>query len=155
LVEKVTGIVIQHKKDAPNLNFKELVTKTHIGWVTDVHLDFIDRVRMERFYEDIMIAGPDALLIGGDIDDAPHVDHSLRLLGDLVPVPIYYVFGNHDFYRGSIAGVRGRIIRLIGTSSSLHWLPQAGVVPLTENTCLVGHDSWADARFGDYENPHQ
>jgi hypothetical protein len=32
----------------------------------------------------------------------------------------------------------------------LHYLPDSGVVPLTPEACLVGHDGWADGRLGDY-----
>jgi hypothetical protein len=33
---------------------------------------------------------------------------------------------------------------------NLRWMPDAGVVELTESTCLVGHDGWGDGRLGDY-----
>src|SRR3954453_12490824 len=33
---------------------------------------------------------------------------------------------------------------------NLHWLPLSGVIPLTEEACLVGHDGWGDGRYGDY-----
>lgn len=29
----------------------------------------------------------------------------------------------------------------------LHWLPSSGVVPLTDESCLVGHDGWGDGRL--------
>jgi hypothetical protein len=32
----------------------------------------------------------------------------------------------------------------------LTWLTRAGVVELAPDTGLVGHDSWADGRYGDY-----
>jgi len=38
--------------------------------------------------------------------------------------------------------------------SLLKYLPSMGVVELTPNTCLIGHDSWYDCRFGDYWNSH-
>jgi hypothetical protein len=63
---------------------------------------------------------------------------------------LYFVLGNHDFYRGSISGVREKMQALCAACPNLHWLPDAGVVPLTETTCLVGHDGWGDGRLGDY-----
>ena len=51
---------------------------------------------------------------------------------------------------GSIAGVRAKVRELCRDVPNLHWLPDAGVVPLTETTCLVGHDGWGDGRLGDY-----
>jgi hypothetical protein len=32
----------------------------------------------------------------------------------------------------------------------LFWLPRAGIIELTPNTGLIGHDGWADGRLGDY-----
>jgi len=99
-----------------------------------------------------MAARPDALLISGDIGVATDVEQHLLLLTELIPVSINFVLGNHDFYRGSIVAVRDRIASLASASSQLTWLSQTGIIPLTEKTCLVGHDSWADARLGDYKN---
>ena len=65
-------------------------------------------------------------------------------------LPIYFVLGSHDFYRGSVAAVREAVARQSATSRWLHWLPARGVVPLTATTALVGHDSWADGRLGDF-----
>lgn len=33
-------------------------------------------------------------------------------------------------------------------AAGLHWLGGMGVVPLTEETALIGHDGWADGRLG-------
>jgi hypothetical protein len=66
--------------------------------------------------------------------------------------PVYFVLGNHDFYRGSIAGVRRHMREL--AVPNLHWMPDAGVAPLTGETCLVGHDGWGNGRLGDYHGSH-
>src|SRR6185369_3905427 len=59
--------------------------------------------------------------------------------------------GNHDFYRGSIAGVRRSMQALSRRSPYLRWLPAAGVVELSPGVALVGHDGWSDGRFGDWD----
>lgn len=61
-------------------------------------------------------------------------------------VRVYFVLGNHDYYRGSIRIVRDAAARQprYGT-----WLPAAGPVQLTERVVLVGVDGWGDARCGD------
>ncbi len=64
--------------------------------------------------------------------------------------PVAFVLGNHDFYRGSIAGVRAAVRELCRDVPNLRWMPDAGVVPLTDTTCLVGHDGWGDGRLGNY-----
>ena len=123
-----------------------------VVWCTDIHLNFIDKQRIEQFCDRIVTARSDALLIGGDICEALDVTQNLVLLSELVTCPIYFVLGNHDFYRGSIATVRAKALELSESSSTLHWMPQAGIVSLTEETCLIGHDGWADGRIGDYES---
>jgi Icc protein len=119
-------------------------------WLTDIHLNFVPNPRRWALFEEINEARPDAVLIGGDIAEAPTLWPSLNAIAEAIPVPIYFVLGNHDFYRGSIAAVREQIAAKCASSPRLHWMTQAGVVQLTTNTALIGHDSWADARFGDF-----
>ena len=40
---------------------------------------------------------------------------------------------------------------MVGETKNLVYLNLAGVVELTPNTALVGHDGWADGRLGDFE----
>ena len=70
--------------------------------------------------------------------------YCLRGLGDF-----YFVLGNRNFYRGSIASVRAMVRDLCLEVPGLHWMPDAGVVPLSAETSLVGHDVCADGRIGD------
>jgi hypothetical protein len=71
-------------------------------------------------------------------------------MASALAIPIYFVLGNHDFYGGSIGTVRENVACAAAASRWLHWLPANGVIPLTANTTLVGHDSWADGRLGDF-----
>ena len=121
-----------------------------VGWLTDIHLNFLPPEARSDFYRRIADEKLDAILIGGDIGEAESVAPMLAEFAATVSVPIYFVLGNHDFYRGSIAGVRNLIRRHCASTRWLHWLPDTGVVPLTVNTALIGHDSWADGRLGDY-----
>jgi hypothetical protein len=90
------------------------------------------------------------LLVGGDTGEADSVTVFLAEMEDALCIPIYFVLGNHDFYGGSIEGVRNLVARETASSSRLKWLPASGVIPLTADTALVGHDSWADGRLGDF-----
>ena len=121
-----------------------------IAWLTDIHLNFLAVESRAAFYAQIRDGKPDTLLIGGDIGEADSVAPILAELAAALEVPIYFVLGNHDFYRGSIAAVRRMVREQCASSTWPHWLPAAGVVPLTANTALVGHDSWADGRIGDF-----
>lgn len=93
----------------------------------------------------------DVLIISGDIAQAPTIKRYLLKMAQSLTVPIYFVLGNHDYYHGSISGVRSAVTRLSEESSRLHWLNVSGIVYLSRKTCLVGHDSWCDARLGDYD----
>jgi 3',5'-cyclic AMP phosphodiesterase CpdA len=120
-----------------------------IAWTTDIHLDFVtDSKQIQRFCQSIVEANPDVVLIGGDIAVAATLEASLLLLAQYLQRPIYFVLGNHDFYNGSIAGVRAQIARLTQRTAQLHWLNQSGVIALTPRTGLLGHDGWADGRLG-------
>jgi predicted MPP superfamily phosphohydrolase len=121
-----------------------------VAWVTDVHLNFVPSQKRFAFYDLIRAARPDALLLGGDIGEADTVTRLLKEIAAALQIPIYFVLGNHDFYGGSIADVREAVERDTNASPWLHWLPASGVVELTAATALIGHDSWADGRCGDF-----
>ncbi len=122
-----------------------------LAWLTDLHLNFVTLGHVDRLCRAVRESGADAVLLGGDIGEAPDVVEQLEGLDARLGLPVYFVLGNHDFYRGSIARVRAGVEALCARSPRLHWLPGSGVVALTPETALVGHDGWADGRFGDYE----
>ena len=121
-----------------------------ILWLTDIHLEFPDAQTLEYFYRKIGEAAADAVLISGDIGQAPTTFEFLRQLHNATRCPVYFVFGNHDYYYGSITSVRSQAGRLYA-SGPIRWLTGAGVVALTDTTCLIGHDGWGDSRNGDYD----
>jgi len=120
---------------------------TRLAWLTDIHLNFLRHAGLGAFFESLPEA--DAFAITGDIGEAHDVTDHLRAFADRGP--IYFVLGNHDFYRGSIAGVRAEVRELCRDVPNLIWMPDVGIVPLTDSTCLVGHDGWGDGRLGDYQ----
>jgi predicted MPP superfamily phosphohydrolase len=121
-------------------------------WTTDIHLDFVDPVKLDAFCCRITVLKPDVVLIGGDIAESMSLVNILLTLERQIKCPIYFVLGNHDYYHGSIADVREQVQKMTNSSSYLQYLTSTGVVKLTSNTCLIGHDSWSDGRSGDYSN---
>lgn len=119
-----------------------------LGWLTDIHLNFLSGARRRRFYDRLRASALDALLISGDIGEADSVQRYLAELEAALQTPIYFVLGNHDFYRGSIGELRQKVSRQAAASQYLRWLSQGGVHKLSETTALVGHDGWADGRLG-------
>ncbi|MEN8261498.1 MAG: metallophosphoesterase [Pseudomonadota bacterium] len=123
-----------------------------IAWATDVHLDFLNDGEIDAFCRQISRENADAFLLAGDISDAPSLGEHLRFLENSLACKVYFVLGNHDYYHGSISGVRQEIGVITRDSDRLHWLPVAGIVELDRKTCLVGHDGWADGGYGDFDN---
>lgn len=117
-----------------------------LAWLTDIHLNFLRKAGLNAFFASLPEA--DALVITGDIGEAHDVTAHLRAFGERGPT--YFVLGNHDFYRGSIWGVRDQVRELCRDVPNLVWMPDGGGVPITDLTCLVGHDGWGDGRLGDY-----
>ena len=71
---------------------------------------------------------------------------------DQIMKPIYFILGNHDYYRGTIKEVRETLTALSKTHDQLFWLPATGIQSLPHDTILLGQDGWADGRLGDYQN---
>jgi Icc protein len=120
------------------------------AWLTDIHLNFLSPVAMDRFIAEVRGCGADCILISGDIGEAPRLVWYLRRLENAWARPIYFVLGNHDFYMASFDEVFSAVRKLSASSSKLVWLREAGIIELTPDTALIGHDSWADGRLGDY-----
>jgi predicted MPP superfamily phosphohydrolase len=122
-----------------------------LAWATDVHLNFLDAAPRHQFYQSLG-EDSDAVAISGDIAESTDIEAYLREMEQSLRRPIYFVLGNHDFYRGSIGRTREAVARLAAQSEHLVYLTANQVVELTSATALVGHDGWADARLGDFQN---
>ena len=126
-----------------------------LAWVTDIHLNFLDVKKRRDFYQEILSETADAVLISGDISEAPDVEFHLKEMANEINIPIYFVLGNHDFYLGSIEQVRKEMTELTKDSSLLVWLGTdlKNYDPLLkEGIVILGKDSFADGRYGDYEH---
>lgn len=120
-----------------------------IAWATDIHLNFVSPAQVDAFCDRLLDGHPDVVLLAGDIAEGHNLEALLGRVASRLRRPIYFVLGNHDFYRSDIAFVRERMRALTAESAHLRWLPAVGVVPLTDTCALVGHDGWGDGRLGD------
>ena len=125
---------------------------TRVAWLTDLHLNFVDHARLVALCDDVKSREVDAVLVGGDIAEARDVIWHLRELDEQLDLPIYFVLGNHDFYFGSIDGVRREMVAFSVAMHRLTYLSNAPEpLTLAPGVGLVGHDGWADGRLGDFE----
>ena len=119
-----------------------------LAWGTDIHLDHARGPQRDELIGEIRASAADALLVGGDTASANSLGLQLRTLRQRTGLPVYFVLGNHDCYGSSIAATRALARRLHEEDPHLRWLNDAGVIPLTEKSALIGHDCWGDAGFG-------
>lgn len=122
-----------------------------LAWATDIHLNFV-RGDVRSFCAQVASAAPDGLIVTGDISEAATIERDLMALDKALRMPVWLVLGNHDFYGSGIRAVRAEVAKICGRSKWLRYLNAEGVVWLGGDTALVGHDGWADGRYGDYEH---
>jgi len=121
-----------------------------VVWLTDIHLNFLHKNERKKFYQQVIDVQCQSVLISGDIAEANCISDLLGGMVEQVKKPIYFVLGNHDYYRGNVKDVREEMSELNQSCPNLFWLPAAGVQSLNHNTVIVGEDGWADGRLGDY-----
>lgn len=114
-------------------------------WLTDIHLNFLRPLALQQFYARVKAEQPEALLITGDIGESDSVVRFIEELGAHSGAHVYFVLGNHDFYRSSIRIVRDHAARAKGAT----YLSAVDPLQLTERTVMLGVDGWGDARCGD------
>jgi len=129
-------------------------------FATDIHLNFVHEEGIKSFCRKIKAQEPSAIVITGDIAEAPSLVDYLGFMDYNLEhrCPIFFVLGNHDYYNGSIENVRetmGRLFTYDETSkmileARLGWLNTSGVIPLTEKIALVGHDGWYDGQYANW-----
>ena len=83
-----------------------------LAWLTDLHLNFINTKERISFYQTIVDAKIDAILLTGDPAEASSICDILWEMAQTIAKPIYFVLGNHDYYKGSVAQVRSDITNI-------------------------------------------
>jgi 3',5'-cyclic-AMP phosphodiesterase len=120
-----------------------------LGWLTDPHLNCAREFAHHRLAGALAELAPDALLLTGDLHEAPGLLSALDWVAHYARCPVYFVLGNHDFYRcASIPALRAEVSAHCATSDALHYMPDQPFITLVPGTALVGHDGWGDARAG-------
>ena len=118
-----------------------------LAWVTDIHLNFLESSDRKKFYQDVVATDSNAVLVSGDIAEAPTVSEILEEMAQHIAKPIYFVLGNHDYYQRSVENIRKTVTKLSQKNSSANYLPETGLVQLSKNTLLLGEDCWEQQRL--------
>lgn len=118
-----------------------------IAWVTDPHFNFVRHSDWQPFVDQLNESAADLILLGGDISEADDFEWYVQRLAEATGLPIAFVLGNHDFYRGSIADVAEKA-RQISDHKRIAYLTGGPPIRLSDQWTLVGDDCPADARCG-------
>jgi predicted phosphohydrolase len=114
-------------------------------WLTDIHLNHLKFMGAARAFGEYLAeeTKADAYLITGDISEAPVLEHHLEELEIGLGKDMFFVLGNHDYYRGSFE----ESPMIAGTFDG--WLDDRGPRELSANVALVGNEGWYDAHYGE------
>ena len=123
-----------------------------IAWLSDIHLDHLSNEKFVAFIDDLVQLEVEGYFISGDISHALFHETVFNVLEKFLRVPFYFILGNHDYYHSSFEKVHERILSLTEDSDTLFWMNDSGIIELSKSSCLIGHDGWYDARYGDYWN---
>ena len=122
-------------------------------WLTDIHLNFVCLSDRLKFYKEIESREEKEIFITGDISESASISYFLREMSyNLTNKKITFVLGNHDYYRGSIKATQIEMINLSAERSNIFYLNDR--VTGWNDTYIIGCDSFADGKFGDYNNSH-
>jgi predicted phosphohydrolase len=118
---------------------------------SDIHLDHASNGTKRKFLQEIEKLNT-PLFIAGDISDGRKVTSHLEQIAEACKHDVYFVLGNHDYYHSSFAEIDSKISYLMHHYPNLIYLPHMGIVRLNSDTCVIGPDSWYDAKIAPY--PH-
>lgn len=133
------------------------------AWLTNLHLGSVKYQNRMEFYKEIKQANVDALLITGDTGTAVSVGFLLEEMAKCCgPIQIYFVFGNKDYWLGSINDMRpkwvGKSTRLLRMDPRKPACRYVGVpldsahLQASDGIGIVGVDGWGDGHEGNWKS---
>jgi predicted phosphodiesterase len=116
-----------------------------LAWLTDPHFDKCDISKFETIAKKFEESSSGGLVVTGDISENGTTMLYLSFLQNLIRKPIWFVFGNHDWYNVSRKQNEEFIKKY--SSENLIKLDSVDYIKLNKSTCLVGGENWWDASF--------
>lgn len=117
-----------------------------IAFCSDLHLNFIPKNEIINFANKITDTGCDILLISGDIAESQSLDECLSLLANTFCKPIYYVLGNHCYYKSSIKDTINYCNKYLNTGY-LNFMDNR-IVKINNEITLIGQNIFYDLSVG-------
>ena len=107
-----------------------------MAWATDIHLDHAGESARWRFCLAVEEQA-DALVVTDDIAESHTLGTALTDLATRTEWPVYFVLGNHDFYRGSIAATCRQVGYLVSDTKGLVYFPPARTTRITNGSGFI------------------
>lgn len=120
------------------------------AWLSDTHLNLLETEETLAFVRHLNSKKSDAIFLSGDISSGFEVINGLTTLAEHYLGDIYFVLGNHDYYKLFISETRDMVRDLCLKYSNLHYLTSDRFQSLGNSTAIVGDDGWYD---GLWRNP--
>lgn len=115
-------------------------------WLTDTHVTILNRHKLLNV---ILDQKPAAVFLTGDISNSSSSTIStLEFLGRRIGRPLYFVLGNHDLHFSDRNSTFNEVRSLCKTYKNLTWMTDNQTIQLSEQSCLIGHEGFYDARVG-------
>jgi len=122
-----------------------------LAFSTDWHLNFLHYRKVIMFLESLNDIDVDGIVVSGDIAEGDSLESWLVTINDVVNKPVYFVHGNHDFYRSSYNELRSTTGSVVSNLPNVHWL-ESKTIQLSSKTSLFGCDGWYDGNNGNYNS---
>lgn len=118
-----------------------------LAWITDPHFNFLAPKGARVFGEAVsQVVKTDAVVITGDIAEYHSFRECLIDFSEGYQNQVYYISGNHDYYKGSFEKTN-KLAEALSTDNRT-WLTKSEPIKLNESTALIGHDGFYDAYYG-------
>lgn len=119
-------------------------TPDKVLWLTDTHV--WDK---QAFLDVLLEEDPDIILHSGDLTEGPMLEGLLEFLGEhLGDRKLIFTTGNHEHYFSDIETTNTKVRAIANKYANLTWIDEAGIVPLTNDTAVLGGSGWCDATSG-------
>lgn len=120
-----------------------------ICWLSDIHLNFVSEEAAKALFESVRVHDSQCVFVTGDISESPALSFHLDLMDQIVGKPVYFILGNHDFWYSTTQMIWENLPKLVNKMSFMKYMTAGTYMPLDTETCVIGHDGWYDARYGD------
>jgi len=139
-----------------------MTPKFRLGWITDPHINFVAANTFANLCHSIANQNLDALVVTGDISEGHDISRVMTMLQEAIDTPIFFVLGNHDYYKSSIEDVRTQMVEKFSLKANRFapfaknkatWLPAVGdsdFIQLAPGVALCGHDGWYDGGYANW-----